>query len=53
MSIKYGILKGRPIAVKFAAGANDHYQIQIVDETTDYRIAINVKSSAPPRMFFT
>lgn len=48
MSIKYGILKGRPIAVKFAAGANDHYQIQIVDETTDYRIAINVKSSAPP-----
>ena len=48
MSIKYGVLKGRPIAVKFAAGANDHYQIRIVDETTDYRIAINVKSSESP-----
>jgi uncharacterized protein YukJ len=53
MSIKYGVLKGRPIAVKFAAGANDHYQIQIVDETTDYRIAINVKSSqTPPDLLF-
>ena len=48
MSIKYGISKGRPIAVKFAAGANNHYQIQIVDETTDYRIAINVKSKLNP-----
>jgi uncharacterized protein YukJ len=53
MSIQYGILKGRPIAVKFAAGANDHYQIHIVDETTDYRIAINVKSSqSPPDLLF-
>jgi uncharacterized protein YukJ len=53
MAIKYGVLKGRPIAVKFAAGANDHYQIQIVDETTDYRIAINVKSSqSPPDLLF-
>ncbi len=48
MSIKYGVLKGRPIAVKFAAGANNHYQIQIVDDTTDYRIAINVKSKLNP-----
>jgi len=48
MTIKYGILKGRPVAVRFAAGANDHYQIRIVDETTDYRIAINVKSSESP-----
>jgi uncharacterized protein YukJ len=48
MAIKYGILKGRPIAVKFAAGANNHYQIQIVDETIDYRIAINVKSKLNP-----
>ncbi|MBW4658890.1 MAG: DUF2278 family protein [Drouetiella hepatica Uher 2000/2452] len=48
MSLNYGVLKGRPIAVKFAAGANDHYQIRIVDDTTDYRIAINVKSSEIP-----
>ena len=53
MSIKYGVLKGRPIAVKFAAGANDHYQIRIVDDTTDYRIAINVKSSqSPPDLLY-
>jgi uncharacterized protein YukJ len=45
---RYGVLKGRPIGVKFAAGANDHYQIHLVDDTTDYRIAINVKSSERP-----
>jgi uncharacterized protein YukJ len=44
----YGVLKGRPIGVKFAAGANNHYQIHIVDDTTDYRIAINVKSQLNP-----
>lgn len=53
MPIEYGVLKGRPIAVKFAAGANDHYQIHIVDEATDYRIAINVKSSeSPPDLLY-
>lgn len=53
MSIPYGVLKGRPIAVKFAAGANDHYQIHLIDETTDYRIAINVKSSeSPPDLLY-
>lgn len=44
----YGVLKGRPVGVKFAAGANNHYQVHIVDETTDYRIAINVKSQLTP-----
>lgn len=49
MPIKnYGVLKGRPVGVKFAAGANDHYQVHIVDDTTDYRIAINVKSQLTP-----
>lgn len=53
MTLKYGVLKGRPINVKFAAGANDHYQIHIVDDTTDYRIAINVKSSeSPPDLLY-
>jgi uncharacterized protein YukJ len=53
MSLKYGVLKGRPIGVKFAAGANDHYQIHLVDETSDYRIAVNVKSSeSPPDLLY-
>lgn len=53
MALQYGVLKGRPINVKFAAGANDHYQIHIVDDTTDYRIAINVKSSkSPPDLLY-
>ncbi len=53
MTLQYGVLKGRPISVKFAAGANDHYQIRIVDDTTDYRIAINVKSSeSPPDLLY-
>jgi uncharacterized protein YukJ len=44
----YGVLKGRPVGLKFAAGANDNYQVHIVDDTTDYRIAINVKSQLDP-----
>jgi len=53
MTLNYGVLKGRPISVKFAMGANDHYQIRMVDDTTDYRIAINVKSSeSPPDLLY-
>ncbi|MFO7178882.1 MAG: DUF2278 family protein [Pseudomonadota bacterium] len=29
---------------RFASGANPHYQVHIVDDTTDYRIAVNVQS---------
>jgi len=45
---KYGVLVGRPISHKFGAGANGHYQVRVIDETTDYRIAINVKSAVSP-----
>jgi uncharacterized protein YukJ len=45
---QYGILKGRPIDVQIGAGESPHYQVHIVDDTTDYRIAINVKSKVSP-----
>ena len=45
---KYGVLKGRPIARRLGAGASPHYQVHLVDEHTDYRIAVNVKSKQPP-----
>jgi uncharacterized protein YukJ len=40
----YGVLKGRPIGRRFATSANPHYQVHLVDATTDYRIAVNVQS---------
>ena len=49
MPIKsYGILKGKAIEVRLGAGQSPHYEVRIVDETTDYRIAINVKSQVAP-----
>ena len=44
----YGILKGKAIEVRSGAGQSPHYQVYIVDDTTDYRIAINVQSSLAP-----
>ncbi len=44
----YGVLKGRPISSRMGAGQSPHYQIHVVDNTTDYRIAINVKSKLAP-----
>lgn len=44
----YGILKGKAIEVRIGAGASPHYQVYIVDDTTDYRIAINVQSALSP-----
>ena len=40
----YGVLKGKAIEVRLGAGQSPHYQVRIIDDTTDYRIAINVKS---------
>ena len=49
MSLKrYGVLVGRPIASKLGAGQSPHYQIHVVDDTTQYRIAVNVKSKLSP-----
>jgi uncharacterized protein YukJ len=44
----YGVLKGKAIEVRPGAGQNPHYQVYIVDDTTDYRIAINVQSALSP-----
>jgi uncharacterized protein YukJ len=44
----YGILKGKATEVRLGAGQSPHYQVRIVDDTTDYRIAINVQSKLPP-----
>ncbi|MFT3924560.1 MAG: DUF2278 family protein [Myxococcales bacterium] len=40
----YGVLKGSVIDRTLASGSNPHYQIHVVDDTTDYRIAVNVQS---------
>ena len=37
---QYGVLKGRPIQKRLGMGQSPHYQIHIVDDETDYRIAI-------------
>lgn len=44
----YGVLKGRPISSRLGFGGSPHYQVHVVDDTTDYRIAINVKSKLSP-----
>ena len=45
---RYGVLRGRPIRTRIGEGQSPHYQVHIVDDTTDYRIAVNVKSQASP-----
>ncbi|MFB2878290.1 DUF2278 family protein [Floridanema aerugineum] len=45
---EYGVLKGRPIARRLAVTSNAHYQVHLVDDDTDYRIAINVRSKLSP-----
>ena len=44
----YGVLKGKAIEVRLGAGDSPHYQVRVIDDTTDYRIAINVKSQMSP-----
>src|SRR5436190_17657702 len=49
MPIKgYGVLVGRAIQRRLGTGDSPHYQIEMIDEATDYRIAVNVKSSESP-----
>lgn len=44
----YGVLKGKAIEVRLGAGQSPHYQVRLIDNTIDYRIAINVKSQLAP-----
>ena len=41
---QYGVLKGSAIDRRLGSGANPHYQIHIVDNDQDFRIAVNVQS---------
>ena len=45
---RYGVLHGRPIARQLGTGPSPHYQIHLIDATTDYRIAVNVASALAP-----
>lgn len=45
---EYGVLKGRPIGRRLAVTVNAHYQVHLVDDNTDYRIAVNVRSKLKP-----
>lgn len=44
----YGVLKGRPTEVRLGTSQSAHYQVHLIDDTTDYRIAINVASALTP-----
>jgi len=44
----YGVLKGRPIHTLDGTGKQPHYQVQVIDDDTDFRIAVNVKSQQNP-----
>jgi uncharacterized protein YukJ len=43
----YAILKGHAVGGVLAKAGTDHYAVHVVDEHVDYRIAINIRSSAP------
>ena len=44
----YGVLKGTPVNRRLGTGSNPHYQIHVVDNDADYRIAVNVDSALSP-----
>ncbi|MCI0703898.1 MAG: DUF2278 family protein [Planctomycetia bacterium] len=44
----YSLLKGTIINAQEAKASSPHYQILVVDDTTEYRIAVNVRSSLNP-----
>lgn len=44
----YGVLKGSAVDRRLGQGQSPHYQIRVVDEDTDYRVAVNVKSQLEP-----
>jgi uncharacterized protein YukJ len=49
MALKqYGVLKGKAINKIIGQGSSPHYEVHLIDDTTDYRIAVNVKSNLTP-----
>jgi uncharacterized protein YukJ len=45
---KYGVFKGRVIDSQRGSSRSPHYQLHVIDEETDRRIAVNVESQAAP-----
>jgi len=45
---QYGVLKGKAINKIIGQGSSPHYEVHLIDDTTDYRIAVNVKSNLAP-----
>jgi len=41
---RYGVLKGSVVDRRLGSGINPHYQIHLVDNDSDYRVAVNVQS---------
>src|SRR5262245_10722228 len=49
MALKsYGVVVGRAVDRRLATTSNPHYQVHLVDEQLDWRIAINVRSKTAP-----
>lgn len=44
----YGVMKGRVIGSRPGTGPSPHYQINVVAGSTQYRVAVNVKSQLAP-----
>jgi len=44
----YGVFKGRAIDRRLGSGGSPHYQVHLVDQNNDYRIAVNVASQLQP-----
>ena len=44
----YGVLVGRAVDRRLATTSNPHYQVHLVDDDLDYRIAVNVRSKTAP-----
>lgn len=44
----YGVLVGRIVDRRLATTSNPHYQLHVIDDDLDYRIAINVRSKEAP-----
>ena len=40
----YGVLKGRPIAMRFGSGPSPHYQVHMVAGDENFRIATSIQS---------
>jgi uncharacterized protein YukJ len=45
---RYGVLKGQVLQRRLAFNHHNHYQIHVVANETEYRVAVNVRSDVPP-----